>query len=403
MQIKMAGIDYVHASIAQREAFALTKAHAAAMAKELVDSCGLDGCLILSTCNRTEFWISGAEQLPLSQILAKALPLFQPDYARFFTERNGKDAVDYLFRLACGMESQIFGEDQILGQIKEAASLARSSGSMDAVLEVLFRTAVTGAKAVKTQMKLTSDSHSAAEAAVALLKQVHPSLLGQKCLVIGNGEMGRLAARALVEQGADVSITLRAKGRHQNQDAIIPAHCSVVDYDQRVSLLDEFSLIVSATASPHCTLKWEEVAPVLQRPHVFLDLAVPRDIDPRIGSLPGVSLFDMDHLGLQHTVKPDILQQAEQILRGYQEEFIRWYEFREFIPQIHEISQAVAKDATLRLDKHFRQSHPEWEQNAYDAAKKAVAKLVYGLKETLPVPLWEPCLDALKQAVRPKE
>lgn len=403
MQINMAGIDHVHASIDQRETFSLTKVHAAAMAKKLTDSYELDGCLILSTCNRTEFWVSGADKLPLSQILTQVLPLSQQDYARFFTERNGKDAVEYLFRLACGMESQIFGEDQILGQIKEAASLARSAGSMDAVLEVLFRTAVTGAKAVKTKMKLTSDSYSAAEAAIVLLKQIHPSLLGEKCLVIGNGEMGQLAARALVEQGADVSITLRAKGHHQGQDTIIPAHCSVVDYDQRVSLLDGFPLVISATASPHCTLKWEEVAPVLQRPHVFLDLAVPRDIDPRIGSLPNVSLFDMDHLGLQHTVDPDILQQAEQILQEYQEEFIRWYEFREFIPKIHEISQAVAKDVTLRLDKHLRRSQPEWEQNTYNAAKKAVAKLVYSLKETLPLSLWEPCLDALEEAVRPRD
>ena len=82
----------------------------------------------------------------------------------------------------------------------------------------------------------------------------------------------------------------------------------------------------------------------MQRPHVFLDLAVPRDIDPRIGGLPNVSLFDMDHLGLQHTVDPDvILQQAEQILQEYQEEFIRWYEFREFIPKIHEIAKRLPK------------------------------------------------------------
>ena len=103
MQINMAGIDHVHASIDQRETFSLTKVHAAAMAKKLTDSYELDGCLILSTCNRTEFWVSGADKLPLSN-LTQVLPLSQQDYARFFTERNGKDAVEYLFRLACGMQ-----------------------------------------------------------------------------------------------------------------------------------------------------------------------------------------------------------------------------------------------------------------------------------------------------------
>ncbi len=404
MKLQMAGIDYRRASIGEREAFSLTKTHRTALALRIVQEFGFYGCVILSTCNRTEFWVSG-DGPPLQTVLKQTIGLAAQEYQRLFTERCAKPAADYLFRLACGMESQIFGEDQILGQVKEAAQLSRAAGCMDPVLEVLFRTAVTGAKAVKTHVRLTPVNHSIAEAAVELLQSRYPTLLGQRCLMIGSGEMGRLAAHALLAKGAKVSMTVRENGCSHSVRAAVPAGCEVVPYEQRAALLEDFPIVISATSSPHFTLHYGQVAPVLQSPHTFLDLAVPRDIDERIGELPMVSLFDLDHLGLQRIAGPDILKQAYEILSGYQEQFALWYAFRQMVPEIQRVSRMVAQDAVLRLQKKIKKEIPaervqEFQADLSRSIDKAVAKCLYGLKDTLAPPLWEVCIHALKQSAQ---
>lgn len=404
MKLQMTGVDYRRASVEQRETFSLTKSHRTALATRLVRDFGFHGCVILSTCNRTEFWVSG-DGPSLQTVLAETIGLAAGEYQHWFTGRYGKPAADYLFRLACGMESQIFGEDQILGQVKEAAELARTAGCMDSVLEVLFRTAVTGAKMVKTKVRLTPANHSIAEAAVELLQRKYPTLAGQPCLIIGSGEMGRLAARTLLAQHADVSITVRKNGCSHSIRPEVPAGCKVVDYQNRFAVLEEFPVVISATSSPHFTLPLEPVREALKTPHIFLDLAVPRDIDGRIGQLPMVSLFDLDHLGLQRTAAPGALRQAEQILRDYQEQFSDWYAFRELVPDIQLASRNIAEDAGLRLQRKIRRDVPEepaerLQNEITQAVEKAVAKCFYGLKETLPSDLWGPCIHALKQSVQ---
>lgn len=394
MPINMAGIDYQTAPLAQREACAMTQAAAAAAARRLREQFALDGCLILSTCNRTELWVSGGQEHSLRPLLQQ---LFGEALAPLFVERREPDAVPYLFRLTCGMESQLFGEDQILGQVKTALANARDSHALDARLEVLFRTAITAAKAVKTQVRLSRPS--AATAAVALLHRIGCSPAGQRCLVIGNGEMGRLAAQAMVQAGAQVSITRRAQSSHARGNLAIPAHCTVVDYDNRIDLLKHYPIIISATASPHCTLKWEDAAPALTHPHILLDLAVPRDIDSRLGSLPGISLYHIDDLALAEDWDSRAIQQAEQILQKYEREWRRWDAFRELAPAIGQISREVAQDVQIRLSRAVRSPFPDaredWETTLENAVQKATAKRLYALKETFDPALWNACIAAL--------
>lgn len=159
------------------------------------------------------------------------------------------------------------------------------------MLETLFRSAVTSAKKVKTAVRLTEADQSVAVRMEAFLKGVMGPLAGTPCLVIGNGEMGRLAARRLVEAGCRVSMTVR---RYRHGEVSLPDGVEAVSYEERLSLLPRVRLVVSATASPHYTLRAAEVGPALSGPKVFCDLAVPRDIDPAIASLPGARVYDTD-------------------------------------------------------------------------------------------------------------
>ena len=209
MNIAMAGIDHRRASLQLRERFAFTKAEAAEALSRLAEHPALEGAVLLSTCNRTELWLSCAEGATLDPA-ALLVALKGADPADIsFVVRRGRAAVDHLFALACGLRSRVFGEDQIIAQVKGALALARSCGSADGVLDRLFLSAVTAAKEVKTSVRLTAVDSSSASRAADLICRHFADLKGLPCLVIGNGEMGRLAASTLVSLGCRVEMTVR--------------------------------------------------------------------------------------------------------------------------------------------------------------------------------------------------
>ena len=157
MKIKMAGIDYQKAPVEVREQFSMTVSMVERALQESRKIPGVTGCVIISTCNRTEYWISGEEEgfgdLDAAALLCREKGIEVSEYRRYFTVREGKEAVHYLMELSCGLRSQIFGDDQIITQVKRAVDMARGQGALDSVLEILFRTAITGAKKVRNECR----------------------------------------------------------------------------------------------------------------------------------------------------------------------------------------------------------------------------------------------------------
>ena len=399
----MAGIDSSRAPVGVRERFAMTASAASEAAARACREFGAKGCVLLSTCNRTELWLSGRASLEPYELLC-ALRGAEPGAHRdCFVRREGLEAAEHLFQLACGMKSQVFGEDQILTQVGTALSLAREAGAADAVLETLFRSAVTSAKKVKTAVRLTEADQSVAVRMEAFLKGVMGPLAGTPCLVIGNGEMGRLAARRLVEAGCRVSMTVR---RYRHGEVSLPDGVEAVSYEERLSLLPRVRLVVSATASPHYTLRAAEVGPALSGPKVFCDLAVPRDIDPAIASLPGARVYDTDGIcGVADARRDEAaLMRAREILADGLAEFARWYGFRAVVPAARETGELVARDFMGRVEKTVRglglsgEAEEELLGRLRASAEKTVDRLLFGLRETLPSELWQPCMDALHLA-----
>ncbi len=176
-----AGIDHSLAALDLRERFSFTKTLAAETMKMLKSTGGAAGCVILSTCNRTEFWLSGAGDADPAALLCE-LKGQSPELRQYLTVRRGEDAVRHLMQTACGMNSQLFGEDQIVTQVGDAGGLARECGGSDPILDTLFRMAVTAAKRVKTEVPLTEVRRSAAESALELLEKALGSLTGRSAL-----------------------------------------------------------------------------------------------------------------------------------------------------------------------------------------------------------------------------
>lgn len=404
INISMVGIDYSKATIEDRERFSFTSSSAACMAQHLLKEEVIQGCVVVSTCNRTELWFSGLEKKEPVDLFLDEKSADYDEYKDVFIQRSGEEAITYLLELGCGIHSQIFGEDQILSQLKQSLECAREGKYVNSVLDYLFQMAITAAKRVKTEVELTREKTSVPIRAVELLKEKLGDLSHCNCMVIGNGEMGRMMASVLVQEDAHVFITLR---QYKRGDVMIPAGCSVIPYVDRVSYLADMDIVVSATTSPHYTLKKHCLEGKLaDKSYVFVDLAVPRDLDPQIIDLgSNITLYNMDHLGMNQIYNQDALNQAKEILQEYREEFLSWYHFRKWIPTVKRVSTATGSMTNDKLTKVYKKLELSLEEkNALkgqveEAMEKSVAKLIFGLRDHLEREKWNDLMHALDRAV----
>lgn len=409
LRVKMVGIDHNKASIEYRELFSFTKAGTAEAMKQLTAGYPVDGCVLLSTCNRTELWLSaGREVISPRRMLCDIKGIDAEQYRDFFVERKGEAAVLHLMELACGLDSKVFGEDQIITQVREAVSLARRRQCTDMVLEKVFQTAIGAAKKVKSQVQLAEADGSTALQVLSLLKEKLGDIAGASCLMIGNGKMGQLIAHTLLAQGAIVKMTLR-RSTHEGRPAgsSVPDGCIMVPYEERLRELASSKVVISATRSPHYTLKKNEVEGLLNKePGIWVDLAVPRDIEPGIGALRGITLFDIDHLsGAENKVKnKNARDEAMKILQEYLEDLKNWFAFRERVPEIRDIVRLSVEDVAGRLEDPLdaiglqEDEEKKIRAEIERAVEKSVGKLLFGLKDTLRHSLWKECLDAVHEA-----
>lgn len=405
MSISMIGIDYKKASVDVRAQFSFTKKNAAAALENLKKEPGILGCIILSTCNRMEIWASTGEDWKgsLYEFLCREKEKDPREFEKYFVKREEEEAVEHLFYLTSGLKSQILAEDQIITQVKDALAHSREAYCTDNVLEVLFRMAVTAAKKVKTQVSFSRANSSVIHQAIERLEDQGFSLQGKTCMVIGNGEMGKVTALALKEAGADVTVTVR---QYRSGIVTIPQGCDRINYGERLEFLPKCDLVVSATASPNYTLTMEQIENARIPGHVVLiDLAVPRDIEPSAGTLNNVTLYDIDSFKIDD-VSPKLqasLDQAGEILREQQEEFYNWYNGRDLIPRIQEIKADAVEDLNLRIMKILRKTPMEDSDRenllkAIDtAAGKVVNKMMFGLKDFMKEEEFINCVEGLEK------
>lgn len=394
MNLVMAGLDHERAPIALRECLAFPRSRVGSACAQIRGRVpGVLGCVLLSTCNRTELYLSCAEgAAPDPAALLCAAAGVEPEELRgYFSVRRGDDAAVHLLEVAGGLRSRIWGEDQILSQVKGAAALAREAGCADPVLETLFRMAASAGKELKTRIRLENVPASAAGRAVEVLEREAGGLFGKKALVIGNGEMGRLAADALRGAGCAVTVTLRS---YRHGESVVPAGCAVVPYEARYQCLAGMDLLISATTSPHYTISVEELAGLAHIPPLMADLAIPRDIEPGVGELPGVALYNIDTLGC--APRREIPAEAEALLARHLERFHQWLNYRESLPAL----EGVKRDIVRRVLTTDDLEGLEAEQIVELAVGRAVDLLSGGLREEISAQGLERCGEIIRTHTR---
>jgi len=293
------GIDHHRTPVAIRERLAVRGLEAEDLARLCAGLPGVSEVLVLSTCNRLECYLAGevAEEA-VSRAIAEARAIEPALLATHRYWHRGEAAVRHLFRVVCGLESLVLGEDQIVHQIKEAYEAARNGALVGPVLHPLFQRALGVGKEVRSETAIGRHKLSTASVAVDLARHVHGDLAAAKLLVIGAGEIAQLTMRYLLEQGVrHVSVINRTQERAIALSKDTPAR--VYAWEQLVEALSDHDTVISSTAAAHAVVSEAEVRLARRRQRgalLLIDLAVPRDIDPQVAGLADVYLYNIDNL-----------------------------------------------------------------------------------------------------------
>lgn len=275
------------APLAVRERAALDSDAARRLLRRLREDPDVLGALVLSTCGRVEVHVTGVHRQRLRAALRRELG----EHAALFRERREADSARHLFRVTAGLESPLVGESQILGQVRAAARLARSEGALDALLGGTVDRAIAAARRARRESGLGRGAASIGQAALALLRAHGAGVAGKKVLVVGAGEVGSLAARALAAAGAELLVASRSQ---VSAEAVARRSGSpTLTLDEIPRALRAADAAVFSAAAPAPLLTPADVGE-RERPLLVLDLAVPRNVAPEVGRVPGVTLANVD-------------------------------------------------------------------------------------------------------------
>ncbi|MGC1299671.1 MAG: glutamyl-tRNA reductase [Alloacidobacterium sp.] len=300
MKLLLTGVNHKTTPVELREQMAISTERLSDATRALLEFPGVDEAMILSTCNRVELLAYHESTSPdLLGFLQSYLGVETASLRPHTYEYRETDAVQHLFRVASSLDSMVVGEPQILGQVKESYTAARSVGAVQSHLEKLLQSTFAVAKKVRSETQIGSSSVSIASVAVDLAKKIFGSLEGKRVLLVGAGKMSELAARHLMQQGADtIFVANRTHDRAMRLAQKFQGHA--VRFDDLYATADQADIIIASTGSQEHIFRREHGQQFLHkrrnRPMFFIDIAVPRDIDPEINHVDGVFLYDIDDL-----------------------------------------------------------------------------------------------------------
>ncbi|MHB1526056.1 MAG: glutamyl-tRNA reductase [Candidatus Dormibacteria bacterium] len=408
------GISHHLAPLPVREQLHLDEAKVVESLRAIVAHAGLSGAVCLSTCNRTEFYLTTrderASRLATSRFFHYVAP--KPEFADLVFSHSGASGLRHVIRVASGLDSMILGESQVLAQFKRAHRLAQEAGTMDGELDLVMRRAVETAKLVRSTTGISRQAVGFGQVALKIAQQRLGDLNGVGAVILGGGSVGGAAARLLRRAGADPILVVR---RGPKATALAQAlGAELVQIDDLPAMASRFQVLICSTTSESRVLDKDTVLAIRQAQSstarlLILDLAVPRDVEPESAQLEGVDLLDIDHLGdvvaanmgsreshrprAEQVVDAAVVQLAEELeSRGAapliaalvgRAEVVRQGELRRAISRMGAVSE-TERDQLERLTqalaaKLMHQPITFLRQHADDPARRRVLEEAFGL------------------------
>lgn len=363
--IVLVGLNHRTADVDVRERFALSE-HCAPDTWAIPCVQPLVEALILSTCNRVELLGVGQESEAVREHLLRSWALARhaepEELAPYVYEYRGAEAVRHLFSVAASLDSMILGEPQILGQLKQAYRKALESRATGVILNRLLHKAFSVAKRVRTETAVAANAVSISYAAVELARRIFGDMPRQKALLVGAGEMAELAAMHLLQAGIEEMVVVN-RTHERAVDLAARFHGRAAAFAELAQCIAEADIVLTSTGSTEPIIRARDLRAVLKtrknRPMFFIDIAVPRDIDPDVNSLDNVYLYDIDDL--REVVEENLASRREEAAKAeaiLDEEvalFSRWLESLESQPTIVELvrrgEQAVEEELARTLKR----------------------------------------------------
>ncbi len=370
MNIMVFGVTHKNSSIALREKVAFSKSKLQHAYEYFKNSNFVEEAVILSTCNRSEIF-AVVQQLEEGEKWFKSFyeNLFQLEEDQLeghYIVKKGQEAVNYLYEVCCGLDSLVLGEDQILGQVKDAHYRAMEIKGTGKVLNRLFIEAVTVAKEIKTKTGISENPISISSIAVKQMEKTLKHLKNKNVLVIGFGKMSRIAIENLLEKGvATIYICNRSNEAIEN---MMKKHHQIkyIPFEEKYSVINQVDIVISATAAPHYVLHYEELKEVYKEKNTIcmVDIALPRDIDPQIEELNGINLYHIDQLkeviDESLTYRTQCIEEIKQFIAEAIKKFEEWYNCLPIYPRIEAIKNYSQRLTEEELEGLFKKlSHME--------------------------------------------
>jgi len=389
--LTLVGMNHNSAPLPLRERACFAEEDLPAVLSRLLAATGASEAMILATCNRVEILARAPEGVTpaeaIKAFLARERGIEPPTLDSHLYVREGLHAARHLFAVACGLDSMILGEPQILGQVKRAYAIARENGATGPVLDRLLQHGIAAAKRVRTTTGISRHAVSIAYAAATLARTIFDDLSGRSALLIGAGKMTQLAARHLVSQGvSDLKVTNRTYSR------AVPLAESLggaaIAWDAFAAELSRVDIVLTGTAAAHPVVTKALVRDAVRarrgRPLFIVDIAVPRDVEPAVGELDGVYLYDVDDLqGVVVAAMDERRRAAEEAWRMLDVEvvaFDRWRQTVDLGPTIAALSERLhhmGEDELERFARRLASLTPEQRAIVRDLARSLIQKVLH--------------------------
>lgn len=369
---------------------------------------------IICTCNRVEIYVlthrcdqgngqlveflSAWSQAPLAELIP---------YVR---EYVGEQAVAHLFRVACGLDSLVIGENEILGQVRDAYDLARETKAAGPVLSRLFRRAVTIGKRARTNTAISRNAASVSSVAVELARRTFGNLSECRALVVGSGEMGQQALRNLMISGVK-EITISSRTRQHAEETARACRGRVADFDRLEAALSEADIVISSTSAPHTVIHVEQVRQAMScrpdRPLLLIDIAMPPDVEAGVADLPNVSVYNIDALG--SVVESNLgkrrqeIPKVEALIDAEVAEFMAWFRSLDLVPTIVALrrhAEAICQEEVQKALRKLGALDERQQRIIWAMAQGLTNKLLHSPTVRLKERAAEPCAHQYSEALR---
>jgi glutamyl-tRNA reductase len=392
MNLTLLGINHRTAPVEIREKMNIPEARLAEAVADLVHREGIREGMILSTCNRVEVTASADDEVDAEPIIRRFLAdHHRCDLGQFehcFYRFRQQEVVKHLFRVASSLDSMILGEPQILGQLKQAYAAARSVGAMSGTLNDVVNQSLSVARRVRRETALGSAAVSISYAAVELAKKIFGGLQGRTIFLVGAGKMSELAAKHLLNSGASKTlVTNRTYDRAVELAAAFKG--TPVPFEQLFDHLSQADIVISSTGSPQTIINRQQVEKLLSvrknRPIFFVDIAVPRDIDPAVHELDNIFLYDIDDLG--HVVEANKKQReheavwAEEIVLTEVQKTLKRLASRDVVPTIRALEDRLNRIRAAEMERfqgRLATMSPAQRQAVDGLTRAMISKILHG-------------------------